>query len=60
LTVPLPVPDAPLVTVIHEEALLVAVHVQLALELVTLTLPLAPPAAGLALAGEMLYVQPFA
>jgi hypothetical protein len=54
----LPVPLLPLVTVIHA-ALLVAVHGQ-PLELVTLTLPELPPAAGLALPGEMLYVQPLA
>lgn len=36
-TVPLPVPLAPEVTVIHEGALLTAVHVQIAFEVVKVT-----------------------
>jgi hypothetical protein len=51
LTVPLPVPDAPLVRVIHP-ALLTALHAQAAAT-VTVTLPVAAPAGTVRLVGEM-------
>jgi hypothetical protein len=58
-TVPLPVPLAPAVTVIHA-ALLAAVQGHVPAEAVTLTVPVDAVAAGLTEVGEIVYVQPFA
>jgi hypothetical protein len=58
-TVPLPVPDAPLVIVIHE-SFAVAVQVQALLEGVTEKLEEAPAAAKIGLpVGDKVNVQPF-
>jgi hypothetical protein len=54
-TVPLPVPDAPEVTVIHD-ALLAAVHEHPS-PVITLTVPWATSGPMLASVGEMEYVQ---
>jgi hypothetical protein len=48
------------VTFVIHDTLLTAVGKQFAAEHVTLTLPLPPFAAGLALAAASVYVQPFA
>jgi hypothetical protein len=53
--VPLPLP-----TVSHDVALLDAVHEHTLFDGVTVTLPLPDPAPGLAVAEEIVYVQPFA
>ncbi len=59
VTVPLPVPDEPLLRVIHE-ALLTAVQVHPVPEVVTATPALLAPLAGKSwLAGLMLIEQPF-
>jgi hypothetical protein len=56
LTVPLPLPDPPLVTVIQEVALLVAVHEQPAC-VVTPIVPVPAPEATEAPVGEIVNVQ---
>jgi hypothetical protein len=53
--VPLPLP-----TVSHDVALLDAVHEHALFDGVTVTLPLPDPAPGLAVAEEIVYVQPLA
>ena len=60
LTVPLPLPDAPPVIVIHDEAFDVAVHAHPLLT-VTAMLPLVVPVAGTSVeVGEILKLQPLA
>lgn len=57
VTVPLPVPLAPEVTVIHDGALLVAVHGQIAFEAFTLIFFVVAPAVTEVLVGDMVYEQ---
>jgi hypothetical protein len=55
-TVPLPVPDAPLVTVNHA-AFALAVHAHVFADAVTVTVPVVPPSAASCDAGEILKVH---
>lgn len=57
LTVPLPVPFAPAVTVIHDGSLLTAVHGQIAFEAVTLILFVVAAAVIEVLVGDIVYEQ---
>ena len=52
VTVPLPEPDAPAVTVSHDVALLTAIHEQPAVAVIVVD-PVAPPAATVVVPGEI-------